>query len=717
MYTHRIAMAGAMALGLSLPVQAQTAPPSGPPDAQAVAEPSVLTTVTITGSREQTQLMRSPASVGVISAEAIQQTGPMHPQQIIGQVPGAAVAVTNGEGHTTAIRQPFTTSPVYLFLEDGIPTRATGFFNHNGLYETNMPQAGGIEVVKGPGSALYGSDAIAGIVNVLSRVPSAKPGASVTGELGSFGWQRLLLDGTTGTGEGAVRIGANLTHTDGWREKTAYDRQSVNLRHDQGLDEGATLKTLLGYTKIDQQTGANSALTYRDYLDNPTKNNFGIAWRKVDALRLSTQYERERGNALLSITPYLRSNAMDLNGSYNLSSDPRVEKTNVFSLGVMAKWRQDFEGTAKPRLILGLDIERSPGKRTEDSLNVSTTGTGADRNYYAYTVGNRIYDYDVTFKSLSPYVQGELSPTQALRLTAGLRFDSIGYDMANNITASTTRAGVTSRYYGQVASASVDYSNWSPKLGATLALGPSSSLYASYNHGFRAPSESQLFRAGSDTAANALTKARLALDLKPIKARQVEVGWRGVSKGWSYDLAAYQLTKTDDLVSQRDLATNISTTLNAGNTEHTGLDLALGKALSRSWRLDTALSYAVHRYVDWVTSSANYSGNEMATAPRFIGNTRVTWTPRPGTSAQLEWVSLGEYWLEDSNSATYGKYAGHDVFNLRLRQQVGRDVSAFLRLMNLTDRRYADSASVSSNTAVYTPALPRALYLGLEATW
>lgn len=709
MNKNRLAVAVAMAFPLTFPAVAQTQAP-----VESVVEPSVLNTVTVTGSREQTQLMQSPASVGVITEDAIRRTGPMHPQQIIGQVPGAAVAVTNGEGHTTAIRQPFTTSPVYLYLEDGLPIRATGFFNHNALYETNIPQAGGIEVLKGPGSALYGSDAIGGIVNVLSRVPSSTPAASVSGELGSFGWKRLLVDGSTGVGDGAARIGANLTHTDGWRDQTAYDRQSVNLRHDQDLGEGAMLKTILGYTKIDQETGANSALTYNDYLNNPTKNNFSIAWRKVDALRLSSQYERDLGDATLSLTPYLRSNAMDLNGSYNLSSDPRNEKTSVFSLGVMGKWRQDFGGAYRPRMIVGLDLERSPGQRTEDALAVSSTGTGADRNYYAYTVGNRIYDYAVTYKSASPYVQGEISPAQALRVTAGLRFDTIGYDMRNNITTSTTQALATTRYYGQIPSASVDYSNWSPKLGATLALSPTSSLYSSYNHGFRVPSESQLFRAGSDTAANAVAKAQLALALKPIRARQFEMGWRGVAEGWSYDASAYQLLKFDDLVSQRDLATNISTSVNAGKTEHTGVELGLGKALSRAWRLDTALSYAVHRYADWVTASANYSGKEMAAAPRFMGNTRVSWTPRPGVSTQLEWISLGAYWLEDSNSATYGKYPGHDVFNLRYSQSVAKDVNAFVRLMNLTDRRYADSASVSSNTAVYTPALPRALYLGLD---
>ena len=111
----------------------------------------MLPDVVVTGTREGTSLNETPAAVGVIPKESIERTRPNHPSQIVGQVPGVAVAVTNGEGHTTAIRQPFTTNPVYLFLEDGIPIRSTGFFNHNALYEINIPQAGGIEVTRGPG--------------------------------------------------------------------------------------------------------------------------------------------------------------------------------------------------------------------------------------------------------------------------------------------------------------------------------------------------------------------------------------------------------------------------------------------------------------------------------------------------------------------------------------------------------------------------------------
>jgi outer membrane receptor protein involved in Fe transport len=44
-------------------------------------------------------------------------------------------------------------------------------------------------------------------------------------------------------------------------------------------------------------------------------------------------------------------------------------------------------------------------------------------------------------------------------------------------------------------------------------------------------------------------------------------------------------------------------------------------------------------------------------------------------------------------------------------------VSVFARVLNLADRRYADSASVSSNTAVYSPGLPRSAYVGAEVRW
>ena len=522
------------------------------------------------------------------------------------------------------------------------------------------------------------------------------------------------------TGYGGLRADLNLTHTDGWRDKTAYDRQSANLRWDYEAGARTSFKTMLAYANIDQETGANSPLTLNDYLYNPTRNNFSIAFRKVNALRLSTAFEKEIDNGLLSLTAYLRDNSMELNGSFNLSSDPRIENTGNLSYGLMAKWRQDFPEYLRGRIIVGVDLDYSPGSRTEDNLLVSRTGTGANTSYNSYTIGTRIYDYDVTFKSVSPYVHTEFSPMERLRINVGVRYDSLGYDMTNHLGAGAVQANVNgaARFYGQIPDASIDFSQLSPKFGATFMIDPQTSVYTSWNHGFRVPSEGQLFRAGNDTTAiRAIDRASVTLGLKPIQASQFEVGMRGQVRAVSYNVALYDLIKYDDLVSQRDLATNVTTNVNAGKTESRGIEVGLGIPLGGHWRVDAAASYAIHRYVNFVTSTANFSGKEIEAAPRFIGNTRLSWTPTEKILMQLEWVRIGSYWLEASNSATFGKYSGYDLINLRANLALNKSVSLFARIMNLLDERYADSASVSSNTPVFSPGLPRAYYAGIEARW
>ncbi|RFC44533.1 MAG: mostly Fe transport [Verrucomicrobia bacterium] len=693
--------------------------------------------VVITATREAQPLKETPASIGILKGEAIRLTGPAHPQQILGQIPGVAISVTNGEGHQTAIRQPFTTSPLYLFLEDGIGVRPTGFFNHNALYEINLPMAGGIEVTRGPGSALYGSDAIGGIVNVLTRASGPGPEGSLSAEMGSAGWRRGL--GSLSSGEtrfGAFHGDLNITQTDGWRERTGYDRQSGNFRWDWHLDEDTKLKTIVGYTHIDQQTGANSALPSDLYQSSPKTNLFAPAYRKVQALRVSSEFERKFGEGALSLTPYFRDNSMDLNGSYNFSSDPRIEKTASQSYGLLAKWRQDFPDFKRARVILGVDMENSPGTRAEDAINLTKTGTGAYTNYTGYTIGSRVYDYDVTFQSFSPYLHTELSPLEKLRLTAGVRYDSLGYDFHNNLPSSASSNGATR--YGQSESTSKNFERFSPKLGATYELTKTTSAYVSYNQGFRVPSESQLFRGGIGTPITGVTavqaaqsRAADALLLKPIKADQFEIGTRGKVLGFDYSVAAYELIKRDDLVSQKDPLTGASISQNAGKTQSRGIELALGREIFKSLKLETALSYSHHEYKQWISRNQNgsiaydYSGKEIAAAPRFIGNTRLTWAPSQKISTQFEWVRIGGYFLQDATvrSTTTGvdrgvsKYSGYDLFNFRASYDVCKNATIFGRVMNIADKRYADSASVSSNTAMYAPGLPRSFYAGLELKW
>ncbi|MBX9812814.1 MAG: TonB-dependent receptor [Burkholderiales bacterium] len=693
------------------------------PSAWSQSSPAPVTTlpeVSVTGTREKELLVETPASVGVIKGETLRQDRPAHPAQIMGQVPGVAVAVTNGEGHTTAIRHPFTTNPVYLFLEDGIPIRSTGFFNHNALYEINIPQSGGIEVIRGPGTALYGSDAIGGVINVLTRTPPSKPEFTLSGELGGYGFGRILAGGGNAYGNDSWRADLNLTHTDGWRGATAYNRQSGTFRWDRSLRSDAMLKTVLAFSNISQQTGANSPLVLSDYITNPTRNYLPIAYRKVGAFRLSTSYERESGDTLISITPYVRDHSMELLASFTLNSDPTVSTTENKSFGVMAKWRRDFPQMMRARLIVGADVDVSPGGRQEDSLNVNVTGTAPSRVFNSYSIARRVYDYDVTFQGISPYVHGELSPMGRLRMTGGLRIDHLSYRFDNHLAGAPVfvPAGVTfpgARFYGQANSIDVTFRHISPKLGATYALGRNTHVFAGYTHGFRAPSEGNLFRPSvGASAAAAQASMQSALALKPIKADQFEIGLRGLTGSVSYDAVVYDLTKRDDIVSQRDPVTTLSQAVNAGKTRHRGVEVGAGTPCAGNFRLDVALSYARHTYEDWVTTQGIFSGKNMEAAPRVMSNTRLTWQPAAGARVQLEWVRLGSYWLDAANTRTY---SGHDLLNLRANWPIARDVSFFGSIYNLQDRRYADSAQLSNNQPVLSPGLPRTLYAGAEAKW
>ncbi|MCL4722361.1 MAG: TonB-dependent receptor plug domain-containing protein, partial [Gammaproteobacteria bacterium] len=265
-----------------------------------------LAEITVTGTREARRLAETPASVGVIDGASVGRDRPAHPRDVLNQLPGVRVSNLSGEGHSTSIRHPLTTAPVYLYLEDGIPTRSTGFFNHNALYEINVPQSGGIEVTRGPGSALYGSDAIGGTVNVLTRTPPARREGEATLEAGESGWGRVLLSAGDSAGDDAWRLSLNATHSDGWHDFAGYDRQSGTLRWDRAVNETTLAKTVFSFSVVDQNhVGSLSPVEFQA---DPRRNNIPFSYRQVKAFRLSSAFEREEENRLLSLTPYLRSN-------------------------------------------------------------------------------------------------------------------------------------------------------------------------------------------------------------------------------------------------------------------------------------------------------------------------------------------------------------------------------------------------------------------------
>lgn len=661
--------------------------------------PLLLPDMVVSANREEVRRVEVPANVGVVTGEEIREARPHHPAEIVGRVPGVLVVDLGGEGHTVAMRQPINYAPVYAYLEDGIPIRSTGFFNHNALYEINIPEAERIEVFKGPATALYGSDAIGGVVNVLTRPPSQSSQLDLFAEAGSYGYGRVLGTASNTWGMQGLRADLNVTSFDGWRDGTSQARESGTLRHDWRLGEGSRLRTVLTTSWIDSPGDGGSDQSRADFDARSTVNYTPIAFRKVEAVRLSSAWEHQRGPWRYDVTGYARHNRLQLLPSWQLTYDPQVWDTKNRSLGVMAKVRRNLE-PMRTSLIGGLDIDYSPGSRVVDEIFPVLTDTA----FTSYTLGARQYDYDVTFRGISPYVQAGATAWSRLHLSGGLRYDHVGYDYETRLPELQTGS------HRRPASQSVSFDHLSPNLGVTWEFDQATNVFAAYRHGFRVPSEDQLFVQGS--AIN-------TTGLEPVRANSYETGLRfGVGNWLRGEGSVYRMDMNDDILTFFNTTDFTSETSNAGECRHWGVEAGLGVRW-HAMRLDGSYSYNRHRYIEWMTATGvDFTGNEMESGPRHLGNVRASYAARRG-SGTIEWVHVGPYFMDADNLHTYG---GHDVLNLHGAASMGAGFELVARLNNVADVRFANTASYNPFVPVelrerLLPGQPRSVMAGVQYAW
>lgn len=710
---------------------------------------TVVAPVVVSATRETQRRAEASAAIDVLDGAEVRLARAAHPAQVLKRVPGVYVSQLSGEGSSVAIRQPITTRPMYLYLEDGIPTRATGFFNHNALYEVNLPQAGGIEVLKGPGTALYGSDAIGGVVNVLTRPAPVGVGGEVSTEGGSFGYGRLLASVGGTRGSDGVRVDLNLTRMDGWRRDNGYDRQSATLRWDHFGANGVNARTVITGTLVDQNDAL--ALDPAGFAARTPVNRSPLAFRQVQALRMSTAIERQTDRGSWSVTPYGRYNTLSLLPSWQLTFDPQTWDTRSGSFGVLLKGRRDLavagDGAARRvvvRALAGADLELSPGSFRADSLattcrnpGAATTWNcarragapaeltpGATTAYLNATPTRRLYDYEATYRQASPWAQLEWAPVRALKLDVGARYDVMGY------AYDTKRAPTQTGRWRVPGDTTLTYARLNPKLGFTFEPSSRLAFFGSWREGFRAPQQSQLFQQGT---------ALQTVGLRPVNVGAAELGVRGqLGARVLYQLAAYDMTIRDDILTFTR-PDGLREQRNAGKTRHRGVETSVTAMLHPQLRLDVAYSAADQRYVTYVPQAARaaagtqpaapeirYDGRRLEGAPSQLGNALLTWSPRllRGGRLAAEYTRTGRYVMgyevdRATNRPTAPVfYRGYEVWNLHLNAQVTRRVELFARAMNLLDRNYAETASYNANDAAlpftYTVGNPRTVYAGLR---
>ena len=663
--------------------------------------------ITVTANRKQaldTDLAMSVHSVG--KGELNVDNG-QHVAESLNSLSGVLInQLSGGQGHKAAIRMPMNTSGYYLYLQDNIPLQSPAFFNHNALWWSSFnSNVARLEVLKGAGTALYGSGAVAATVNILSENIADAPETSLDLISGEDEYSKIQISHSNKLANNqGFRVSASYLDNEGWRDHTGSVRAEVMLRHELKLSDNERLITSFVISDLEQEMAAG--LTEDIYLNDKTHSGLSDEvlasdpLRKTEYMRLSTQWDKTAGDSYYSFIPYYRLRTNDYTATWNQNM-PKVE-SEVQTLGLLAL--ANFEHDHDSETTIGLDVEFTQGDQLSyQPLDFTTSGWGAD----TFVKGEKFYDDTTQYTGLAPYIQHQGSLTEHLDFTLGARYDYAKYEFDNHLG----EFGDIGHGKLSIEDKNDDFSHLSPKASLNYHINDDISAYFRYANSFRLPTAGSLYHLTTKDDGNA--KA-----VKPEVSDTYELGYKANFEKVTFDFALYYMDVDDGIVHAYNDAGQRYLT-NASRVIHQGFEAAMLWKISDNVNISTAYSQAKHEF----DQHEKYSGNEMASAPEYIANLRIRYTPTAlaGFSSMLEIQSIGEYWLDDANSQDSAgndrKNDGYTIVNLKARYQINNQVTVHARLLNISDKDYAQEASFRYGRTSYSPGAPRTFYAGFNYEW
>lgn len=655
------------------------------------AEPdSALPPLTVV-SRVPEAVADTPSSVSRIDREAISETYAVHPQELFVRMPGMWVSRGSGQEHLMALRSPVLTGPgacgAYLVLEDGVSLRPPTFCNVNGLFEAFWTDLTAIEVQRGPGQAAYGANAFHGVISLRHQPPFAASHARM--ELGEHDTFRAH-GATSLSASGAVRLATELETIGSFRDNERADSQKIRASGTHGVRSG-TLDWSLTATNLNQET-AGFIFGEDAYRDEALRrgNVNPEAYRDARSARAIAHY----GSSSLELTGYLRNSSMEFIQHF-LPGQP-IERNAQTSGGLLASTGFDL-GRLSGRYGLELDY-------ADIRLDQFQPAAITDRPDFIAAIRpqGQQYDFDVSTLVGGGYFELLGPMTNSTEWRIGARVETARYDYDNlmldgNTDADGNECPLGGCLYQRPADRSDRYSYVTGS--AALVGGDAIRWRARYARAVRPPQVTELYR---------LQRGQSVADIDPETMDSLEfgLGWQSASIG--LDVSTYLMDKRNVIIRGSD-----GFVRNDGKTRHIGLELEAWWQPLSELEFDAAFTVASHeyRFSGTIGRETVTAGNEVDTAPTTLGSARATWRPSARFKTQLEWTHTGSYFVDAANANTY---PGHDLLHLRAAYDLGQGWTWSGRLMNLTDRRYAERADFAFGNFRYFPGQGRTVFMGIS---
>ena len=656
-----------------------------------------LDQVVVTATRTEKKVRDVPAAVEVITREEMDKQNIKRVSDALSTVSGVYVRATKGiMGSTDSITmRGFGSQKQILVLMDGQPINDgySGGVNLSNIPTENIDR---IEVIKGPGSALYGSNAMGGVINIITK-EKAKQETIVHLGIGGQETENKSIYSSGSAGKFDYFLTAQNTSADGYVTEDDYktaiagsdkakspgkngmERKLYDAKFVYHPDEKSKISLSGGNNQFNyfhENTADRGereediwAINYENKLTDDTSLKVSYGEKKLDSWYVSTSYNTKTNNI----------------SSYSYTQTP--------SKTTQAEVQYNFKLGDKDSLTVGY------ARKTEhsDSLGKTLTTASNGRNLTLITA-NSDSNIGGKTKTDSFYIQDERKLSEKTTLYLGGRYDdwrfydgyTYGYDSA-------------AKKYETNNTAEGKANSFNPKVGLVHKMSDKLTLRSSIGKAFRAPN---VYELAKDWESSSGTIYKCNPNLQPEKDTNYEVGF-----DYQADktlVAKLNLFHTDvtNVIDKRTYTNadnrTVSQFINSGKAKINGLEIGLNKRLSPAWSSFLNYTYTDAKVKESLAAPENVD-KQLSTVPKNMFNIGFNYAQGPWQG------SLTGSYVSESNDPSkqgktgYGTYESYFTVNTKVSYKMTKDTTISLSVDNLLGREYY----------CYYLASPRTTYLEL----
>jgi iron complex outermembrane receptor protein len=572
-------------------------------------------------------------------------------------------------------------------LQDGVPINlADGGFDMQSLEPT---AAHFINVWRGGNALAYGASTLGGAIDYVSHTGHSAPGGSLRTEAGSWGYQRTTLTGGWHDQNHDLFSALTYQRQDGFRRNA--EQENLRLFQNFGWRIADDVETRFYLSAVQAESELPGALTRAQMLADP---------RQANPLNILRDQRRDYDLARLANKTTVRAGANTL----EMFSAVTYKDLDHPIFQVIDQVSRDY--------LWGANITHQSTlfgreNRIKSGVIITHGETNAAQLGYASPTSSRrgalISDDDQVATNFEAFVedQYEFAPGWT---------GVIGGIASHNKRKNTRRFGTTTA----ATNYDLSFDELAPKVGMRWD-GMGMQFFANVSGSYEPPSFSEAI------TANIARRAQTALTY--------EIGTRGAKEFFRWDLALYHSEIQDELLAVLDPISNLSTTTNANETTHSGVELGTEiDLLGQSWDsaaehrlvLSGAWTYGRFKFENHRAAGFDYSGNTIAGLPPHLVRGELMWRHSSGYYAGpiAEWVPQGG-WVDHRNTLKADPYA---LIGFRVGRRVPDGVSWFVEGRNLTDKVHAATTGVIDNAngldvAQFLPGDGIGAFAGIELQW